>query len=92
MQSLQLIQQLNAVTVVTFMIALPWLAVMAMHAFSAQTRTASNDAWNVRADAAVRWTRAAVAQTSVRTANVVKFNARRSTPVNINQAPVLHAA
>ncbi len=92
MQSLQMIQHLNAVSVVVAMIALPWLAVMAMHAFSAQTRAASNDAWNVRADAAVRWARAAVGQTSGRAANVVNFNARRSTPVNTTQAPALHAA
>ena len=56
-----------------------------------QFRAAANDAWNLRADAALRWTRDAIDPTPAgRT--VIRFPSRKASRVNAVQPRQLHAA
>jgi hypothetical protein len=84
MQSLQMIHHLDPALVITSLLALPWLAVSLMHVASAQYRVAFNDAWNLRADAAVRWAKNVIDPTPANSNTVVKFAPR--TTANANNA------
>lgn len=61
METLQMIQQLAPEYTMLALLALPWLAVMLMHAVSAGGNDALDDKWNSRAKAAVRWAGAGAA-------------------------------
>ena len=92
MQSLQMIQHLDAASVVVALLALPWLTVMLMHAVGAQYRASYNDSWNARAGAAVRWARVAIVQGPASAGSVIKFASRRAARTGNAHSQVLHAA
>ena len=87
MHTLQMIQQLDAATIVATMLALPWLAVSLMHAVSARETSALDDGWKAHAEAAVRWAKNATPANSV-----IRFVQRRQVRANEFAAPVLNAA
>jgi hypothetical protein len=89
MQTLQMIQQLDAATIVVTALILPWAAVMLMHAVSARAQAGVDTAWNIRAEAAARWTRAVILPANNR---VLPFTARRAARSNTTYSPVLNAA
>ena len=55
MDMLQWIQELPAAQVIVGLLVLPWIGVALTHAFSAASRSRPDDAWQARADAALRW-------------------------------------
>jgi hypothetical protein len=77
METLQTIQQLAPATIVAS-VTLPWIAAALLHVFSAASRSAHDDQWNLRAGAAVRWAGAPLAPARVRENTVVDFSAHRN--------------
>jgi hypothetical protein len=55
MDTLQMIQSITPAATITALLALPWIAVVLMHAVSAKSSVALDDKWNSRAQAALRW-------------------------------------
>ena len=84
MQTLHMILQLDAATIVATLVALPWLAVGLMHAVSARSDSMLDDGWKARAKAAVRWA------SGTQPASVLQFAKRRD--ARAASFPVLNAA
>jgi hypothetical protein len=55
METLQMFQQFGPAATAFAVLALPWAALAAMHAFSALTSDSLDDTWRNRAGAALRW-------------------------------------
>ena len=86
MDMLLWMQELPAAQVIVALLVLPWIGVAATHAASAVSRTRLDDAWTVRADAALRWADAAsiakapVAPRRVRAISVPRSRASSHAP------------
>jgi hypothetical protein len=77
MDMLQWIQELPAAQVIVGFLVLPWIGVALTQAFSAISRAGIDDAWQLNADAALRWMDAAAAKVDAPAVTVLQPRPRR---------------
>jgi hypothetical protein len=100
MDMLQWIQELPAAQVIVGLLVLPWIGVALMQAFSVGLRAGLDDAWQFRADAALRWADADAVMTAstapmqAPAVSVLQPRPRRTAQATswAREMPELHAA
>jgi len=97
MDMLQWMQELPAAQVIVALLVLPWIGVAVTHAASAVSRARLDDAWNLRAEAALRWAGDAPAarmQAAPRRVRAISVPRQRAKPpvVRVTPAPAWNRA